>query len=796
MLGDFLKDESGTLDPNKIQDWLVTKKDQLARVGRYLADNYRELAGNMFPRLTRISPESGNALARVISAPSYARLAAPIYLDKILGKNATPGDRLLAGAVLTERRLRYMKQAYIRAGDMASARKVTSIIGQEGSPLASQEEYRRALASPMIDRMMRAWNNDFVPALDDMYRRAQGMDVEDPINSFTQIPGSPVNLKAFRPGDELGASIIPTGGSRGNLKNVKLRKFVFAEQATGAAAGYDIDLGNMIENSLSRGFTVAAKAEWARQMVQSGAARWGVPGAKVEGAKEVPWVNPPQGTQENTKGQTSLYVDEAAYGEVRQALQVDQPLHLPVITDLAPLFNYATLASTVEAAFHGKNMLTFLMKPGIRPQDFVRNIMGVWSKTPGVADRLLELARIGAHKPSYENAGLLGGGKWDPTRWMSRALDFMRGTMELTANDAFNRLVSKKLTPDTEGNRRDFINQLGNYNRASQQKIVLALRDSGIGPFATAGTNYWVQKMRGLTMNPGTPGTGWTASARMRGETLAKTLALIGLAIPILNKLMWNRWDGDDDTPFASIKIGTDANGRTRSIGLGNLIGFVGGLRETGLLALIEGTRRGQPIGQSFDRGVENIAGSLLHPAEGPLVSFAHTALTGTNAIGMKLADKVPADQSHTPSNLMAALRQANPIVGAMTTTRRGDMAPIGERLNQLAGPFGLQYRGGFVSDLQRRYNELATNRTAMTQRGERFPDEREYRILSHAHQRIQAIDQSLRGLRRDGSRLRPGNMPQGDDRQYLLDRQRDISRQALEAVRGIPGLRQTVPLR
>ncbi len=791
-VNDWLRDESGHLlfpGRDAIKDWLATKLDQVKKVGRYLADNYRELAGQMFPKLTRLDRASGEAFARFITAPSYARLAAPVYLDKVMGPKASMADRLLAGAVLTERRLRYMRHAYILAGDMKAANKVTSIIGQEGSPLQSLADYQRALQSPLVDGMMRRWNNDFVPVMEDNFRRAQGLDDTDPINSPTQVPGSPVNLRAVRPGEENEPGAVFTGpGKRGNLKNVRLNKFAFAEQATGTADGYHLDIGAIIENSLSNGFTNAAKAEWARTMVASGAARWGIPGVRLEGATEVPWVKPPPGTQENTKGQTSLYVDADAYNEIRQGLQVDKPLHVPAVTDLAPVFNAATLASTVEAAYHGKNQLTFLMKPGVRPHDFVRNVLGVLKKAPWVGERIMELARIGAHKPPGFEANNLLLGRADPRAWLSKFLDVTRNVMELTADDAFSRLARSGLVENTETNRRNWINQLGQYNRAAQNKIVLALRDSGLGPFATAGTNYFIQKLRALSMYGGVKGTSWAGSARMRGETLAKTIALVGLAIPIINKLLWDRWDGDDNTPFASIKIGTDAQGRTRSIGLGNLIGFVGGLRETGVLAMIEGSRRGTPPGQMVDRAVENIVGSALHPAEGPIVQFAHTAITGTNALGMKLADKVPPGESHAVSNLVSAFRQANPIVAAATGAghpgHRGETIPWGERGGQLLGPFGYQYRGGFVNDVQRRFNELSPQRTAASQQGIPFRDEREYQIMSYAHQRIVEIDQRLRGMARASGRLVPAPRPEGEDRDRLLGMQRDIAKMALEAAK------------
>jgi hypothetical protein len=90
---------------------------------------------------------------------------------------------------------------------------------------------------------------------------------------------------------------------------------------------------------------------------------------------------------------------------------------------------------------------------------------------------------------------------------MGKGLDVLQRIMRLTASDAFDRLARRGLAEGSETNKRNFINQLGNYQVRSQHKIVAFLRDTGIGPFATAGTTYAMQGLRALTLNPGVRAT-------------------------------------------------------------------------------------------------------------------------------------------------------------------------------------------------------------------------------------------------------------------------------------------------
>jgi hypothetical protein len=691
-IGRFLSDEAGSLDLDKIGKLARAAYQRLSGAVQHVRDNLAEFAGQMGPRMTRANKPSGEAMARFNAAPGFAREAAPRLITKVMGDDATPEGRKLAGAVITERRLRYMKEAFTKQGDQEAADAVKTIVGQPESPLASEADYQRELASPKMQAILDRWKQFMVPVMNDNYQRAEGLEDTDPIVSKTQIPDEPVNLKGLRSTDPQTPGAVKAGGGRGNLKNPKLGKLIFARKASGASDSYDVDLGAIIENSLQRSTALAAKAEWFRTMTENGVAQFGKPGAQVEGFREIPGVKPPKGTQAADPGETSLYVKDDVYGETRQALAVDEAARFPIVKGFNDLLTKAALASTTEAIYHSKNLMTMLFKPGVRVRDALTNTWKVMAKDPEMADRLVELARIGALKTEGSFESGVGYGKMNPLTWMGKFLDTLQRGMRLTAEDAFDRLQRSGRVEATETNKRDFINQLGQYNRAAQNKLVVLFRDTGLGPFATAGSNYYMQGLKSMTMNPGVKSTGAGAEVMLRAEMLAKTVSVLGVAA-LTNYLLHKRIDGDDNTPLGAVKLG-DKGGKTSYFDLTNLTGLTRGMRQTGLLALAEGARKGDAVGKTVDRATDNAIHALIHPAMGPGPAFAHTLATGKNSIGMNVAEKPDKEGSHAWQNLKAALLNANPVVGVATGADRPKEELTGDRFLRLLGPYAPKERG------------------------------------------------------------------------------------------------------
>lgn len=694
---EFLNDETGTLDLDALREGLKEKWDWLKTSAQHVRDNMAELASKMFPRATRLHRETGEAMGRLAYAGEHAKILTPDMIDKTVGKNATKADRLLYGNAAVEMRLRHMRDYYEQAARAATdpaekqsaqdlADGVTTTIGPD-SPIKTDAEYNRVIASPEMQAIVERWGKFMKQVMEDNFRRATGMDDTDPINAPTQMPDFPINLKAVT-GEDPG--VFKTyGGKRGNVRNVKEGKFHFAEQAKGDAEAYELDMGSIIEHSLKHGLQRAAEREWRDTGIEGGVLSYdskhlfdGVRGKPIQ-----------------FKGSTqTLYVDPRAYGEAKNVLALNDPTKIPGFTDVAPWLIKASLASTVELAYHSKNLLTFLMKPGIRPWDIIKNTYGVIGKEQWAKDRIIELARIGAMKEHGMESGDLS--KYNPLKWGGDFLDVLQKIMRLTGEDAFDRLHKQGSAVGTETNKRDFINQLGQYNKLAQNRLIVVLRDTQLGPFATAGSNYLMQGLRSVAlMDPGVTATSFKHAVAMRAEGIAKLAAVIS-ATALANYMMWGKVDGDDKTPLGAIKVGKDAKGKTMSWDLVSMTGLTRGLRATGALAFLEGTHQGLRPGQKVDRAVEGMIGSVLHPAEGPAVAFLHTAATGKNTIGMQVAEKLHhgSQDSQAWKNLQAALWNANPLLASLTghtrAARPGQEPSAGERFNQLLGPYGLKFRG------------------------------------------------------------------------------------------------------
>jgi hypothetical protein len=702
VVDDFVRDESGTLNIPKVEEFAAKTYEKLKKGYQHLQDNAGQMAGEMFPRLTRMSRVAGEKASRFVSADGYAEMATPEMIDRVLGPGATEADRKLVGAVLTERRLRYARAVFETFGDAERAGNVRSMIGAstpEGEIyLPSEQAYQEALNSPRVQEAIKRWKDSMVPVMEDNFRRSQGIEPDEMIQALTQIPGEPINLRAISMEADVTPSTVFFGTSRGNLKNTRLHENRFAREFKGSADAYDVDLGAIIRGSLGVTKT-AAKADWFRQMVADGDANFGRPGVRQEGWREIPNVRPPKGTQNAGAGDSSIYVRDAIYKEVRQALAVDEPWKIDTFKAAADLATKATLASTIEAAYHSKNLLTFLFKPGVNWADAARNVYKDIRRDPAYMRRIVELAEIGAMKTegSFET-GVQYSSK-NPLTWMGNFLHLLQRSMRVTADQAFDRLARRGAV-NTETNRRNFINQLGQYNKLAQHRIIVALRDLGVGPFATAGSNYWMQGLRALKMDPGVKAETTGAAISFRAEMLARSLAVLS-AVGVANYLAWGRVDGDDDTPIGSIRLGREG-ARLSYFDALNFTGMTRGARQLGLLSVAEGIRRNESTSQIVNRGTRQVIQSGAHPAVGPVLHLGWTVATGKDTTGRRIAANPPGnDDIDIVQNIIAAAMHANPVISSVEPEIRNvfGMAKsphhdtLSERLWRNLGPYAPKVR-------------------------------------------------------------------------------------------------------
>ena len=679
--------------------------------------NIQELTGQAAPRTRALAEDAANALVEHGVSPEYAARAVPDLVDKVLPKTGVEKDDIALGkkymAALYEERLRFKQQAdFARADHLrhladreldpkkkaeliaASAEannagmQVKTLVGREEAEMGRESDFQATLADPEYKAFKDRWRRYVVPVIEALYRKAQGLEEKDQIESLTQLPGLPFNAKAIRAGDKVTDSTVLVGGAGANPRNTKLSRLGFSKQFTGAAEGYDIDPRAVIENSIVRAAGLATKAEMYRAFERNGVGVWREPGEAAGPGKEdwklVKDANPPKNTQANERGQTNFYVHPDAYNETVRALNVERPF---LTAPLGSITTKATLLALQEATSHAGNLATFLFKPGVTLHDVYESFRDTIRKDPAASARIVELARIGATKPGgFEGGvggitGILTGGegyRLDPTRvlskYTSKFLDIMDQTMRLTADKAFTRLADRGALGDqnTTANRRDFINQLGLYHKRVQNDLVRLLRDTGIGPFATAATNYTMQGIRALTFNPGLRTQTYRQQLKLRAEMAARVLGVIAIA-PVANFLATGRVDGDDNTPVGALYLGRDAAGKTRYLDLAALTGLSRGARSTGLLALAEGSR---PAARATGGDIANRAGgdvtnAVIHAGAGPLVQAASTVAGGKTPSGFPVGERTrPGENVYLP-RLQAAMLNLNPVVSAATGADR-----------------------------------------------------------------------------------------------------------------------------
>lgn len=649
----FWEDNSGIFNASRAME-IVSNATQSLR------DGLKELAGQSTPRTARLDEASADRMNEYAAAKSFVKEATPYFIDKVLA-GATEEQSLKWGNTLYELRSRFARFVFDREGDTDKANAVPSFVGPD-FPIKSEAEFQHMANSAEFRAFVDRWKREFLPVQERNFRKATGLDDADPIHERTQLPFLAFNMKAVREGDTATPGTVRMPGAAGNLNRPRMTRLGFSKEATFGADAYDMDVRSLIANTLERGTELARKMDMYNTLKDAGLAVSSRPGRPVmlDGQPAIEMKN----TEHKHDGQRmTLFVDPRIYGELRKALNVDEPTKIPGLTPLAQGVTKVALLSTVEAAYHSKNLLTMWTKPGYRPADFIKNAVKVMKGDMDTRRSMMELASINAMKPHGADFGGEGS-RWNPLSWTGKFLDVIDRTMRLTAKDAFERLAKQGRVERTERNLRDFVNQLGQYNRQTQHSLVRVLRDTGIGPFATAGTNFYMQGMRGMAMSPGATASSNAHAIGLRAEVLARTAAILGTAA-LSNYLLWGRVDGDENTPYGSIKLGDNGRGRTSYFNMADIMSPVPrGLRQIGAVAFVDGLKSGKSAAELKHRVADTAVHALLHPGIGPVTQSAYMAATGKDTFGRQIARREPGQRHSSPeANVMAMLKNLNPSI-------------------------------------------------------------------------------------------------------------------------------------
>jgi hypothetical protein len=710
MAPEELREQGGAVSLAPIQA-LVTKAtphvteavDFIRDIPEKVRNVSAQLSGKSAPITSRHAVESGNALVKYASSKIAAPLVAKNMATEVLGdryRDYDFGNKL--GAVLVEDRLRGIQDALKKSG---SSNLVNSIIGKQDSPFKTEADFQAALADPEIQAAIARHKQIIQPVARAAHKEAGGTFAGPGLNT-----GAFVNLKAiFEDGT---GNLIGGGAGRGNLTNPLRRPSRFSKKASGTAQNYELDYRTIAQRMIEGNFEESAKRKMYARLVKDGLGQIldpSEPRPEIGGEPAVKFQIERKGTPAGGgKVRTyvkNLWVRADIAQEVRQALNVDGPVQKSGLVQAANLINRIQLAGPTDAVWHtanmlgsiagsqgGKNVLIDVARalPGVNITDAIGRVVAssirVLRDAPDVQKQLAEIADIGALRSEKEASRFA---------FNQKLIGMVDKAGRLVRDNLYKNLVRRGLVDDTPANRREWINQMGQYNGRLMGQFQRFFKEAGFSPFIVAGRNFNRMARRRLTLDPGIEASSPAAAAQMRAVNFLGTAATL-FAIPALfNYLLTGSPNGRDGTKTGQIDSGKDAaGGKHIIIDPAQWTGLRRGMRISGAQAVIEGLREGKSAGKITQQALKDMVGGVIHPWTGPAVTAATVAQTGYTPAMYKESEN-PKDYGE---NIKAALKQLNPLVNAYLEGKEKKTGAATQLGVSLSGAFGVKAQRGTTS--------------------------------------------------------------------------------------------------
>lgn len=578
-----------------------------------------------------------------------------------------------------------------RAALDSQAANVNSLVGQ-GQPFATEADFQRAVNDPEISQAI-ARHKETVQAQATKFHTETG----------GQLAGPGVQTGAFvnlEPIFEDSPGTVIRGATKGDYTRPFKRKSIFSRQAKGTAEAYQLDYERLAERMIRGNYEEYTKRQLYDQLVKDGLAVKLGPGEPRPTFEGKPGVKFQILRRGGAPGQTvieNLWVRPDIAPELRAAENLDGPIRNTAIAKVASLLNRVQLAGPTDAVWHianmmssiassqgGKNLLIDLGRkiPLANVIDTATRVTlaarKVLQNDPEVLRTLSDLSQIGAVRPERAGGGI-----------NTRIINLLDKAGRVVRNDLYNNLVKRGLVEASEQGRREFVNQMGQYNPRLMGQFEAFFKEAGLSPFIVAGRNFNRQALRRVSLSPGIRAANLQSAIQMRAIEGFGILATL-IAVPaVLNSALTGKPGGRAGVPFGGIDTGKDdKNGKPIYIDPAQWIGLRRGLRMTGLGAVIEGLRSEQPSREVASRAGRDIIGAAVHPWAGPAVQAPFIAATGYTTSAFK-ESRDPKDYWE---NFKAALKNVNPLLhGWFQKQSPGILPGVESSVKSLAGAAGVK---------------------------------------------------------------------------------------------------------
>lgn len=716
--------------------------DSAKLMGNASHEFWKRFAGNQAPRITAADQASGEAAVRY-SASTYmaAREKGLLFAMKVLEGIMEKGFDVRLGTGISEDNLRWLKQRNLdlvnevenrqeliaqareevenykedaRAGDSTAkaiirelrqriarlseytdedadrfqklADNTFTFIGKPGSVFPTEEAYKAFMGSKpaqtAINRHRQLWRQ----IKDPIYRMAADLDPDTPLESRGLEYGARINLKGIYEAADQSKTMVgkaPRSTLTKQTATLK-RRSPFTRRAEGQAPAYEASYTELMGHGFQREYPVALQHEFLRKMIDAGIAQLSSqespPGLLVHG-------EPTKGYLLRLRPWNGRYlqVPKSLAGEYEEITGLTPARRLPVFTKIGEYFTKASITGLAEGSTHVSNLL-MEMFTGAGPTS--NPLFNVLLKSLGRADLLYRFPRVLIRAFENNREEMLSmmerGMTKEPYRGLlGFFLNYVDRGSRLVSHDIYRGMAENGWVEDSETGLREFVNQMGNYNKKLQPFILRFLRDSQVQPFATAVHTFNIMGVRRMFMQSGAKPAGHFARLALMADIAAGWLGFL-VAIGVINYLVSGNSEGPKGTKIGDIGwIGDD--GKLHTFPAGAMTGFMRGPRITGLQAYVESRRLGLTPEQSVNSSVKAVENTGLTYFTGPLARFITVGTSGyrPGAPMVREAKPVPPTAEFDPlksqlaENIVTGLRTSTPLADAVAGFSEGK--PISE---------------------------------------------------------------------------------------------------------------------
>lgn len=660
-----------------------------------VGDSFRKLAQQSFPALNRESTRVGDAAMALASAPDTKSFTLDSWLGHLQAIAKDHGVKWndfksKLGAVVSEDQLRGVRDQKAARGD-ADAGQVKTLIGTKELP--TEDDYQAATKDPLIRDAVAYLNSSVEPTLGQFYKDSSKWNAVDSEGIPIEPPqrGKDLGLHMSLLGIRDEASANPSGGlpKGGGIKNTLEKHSPFEKSASGQSQDYEVDFDKILDNALSRSILPGKDADFAKSIVDEGAGVLGKSGDKpeIDGEKLIP-------LDRSFRNGEKLFVKPSILNEVKAAFNIDRAPDSK-LRAIGGVLTKIQLASGVEAISHIVNTLPKLImeptKGGILAElgDRISPKFGTTvriaenfpvAKLIGVADSVgTKLFRTAFRDLSQKDTlasladmgvvqGNHGGNKFNPITWTSKGVKAVTNAARISLSDSFDLLAKAGIVKDTTQNKRDYINQLGQYHQQAQAGVVRIMRDLGVSPYATAGTAQYANSLRMLAGFDSGLRTEGSLPVRVAKQGLlrANSIAQVGGLLAAAAVINYARTGKITPTgmPWGSLFLYYDKDGHPIYEDVPELLGVRRALRIVGADSALKGIAEGKRTGDIEKDALRQGVSSLVSPFMGPGPTAAIEGLTGYNPHGLY---RITPDSGKLDiaANAEAAVKNLNPTIAA-----------------------------------------------------------------------------------------------------------------------------------